>query len=692
MVITISPAATVNANADQTVCAASPNVTLAGSIGGSATSGTWSGGTGTFNPNNTTLNAVYTPTAAEITAGTITLTLTTNDPPGTCTAATDQMVITINPSPIVNAGPDQAVCASAPTITLAGSIGGAATSGTWSGGAGTFNPGNTSLNATYTPTAAEIATGAVTLVLTTDDPAGPCGPATDQLVISINPVATANANTDQTVCASSPNVTLAGSVGGAATSGTWSGGSGTFNPNNTALNATYTPSAAEITAGTVTLILTTNDPAGPCTAATDDVVITINPVATVSAGPPLTMCSDAGATMAGSFGGSATSATWTTSGSGTFSNNTPTAVYTPSAADITAGSVSLTYTTNDPAGPCPAVSASTTLTIYKAVVITTQPANTNVCASFPADLSVVAIGDGLTYQWYKGTPPTGVPVSNSANISGAQSPTLHFNQASLPDDGSYYVVISGTAPCPPVTSAVRTLNVDQAIIISTQPLSQTLCTGSSVTFTVVADANGDPLSYQWRKNGVAIPGATGATLTIPGITAADAGSYDVVITGPAGYSCSSAQSAIATLTVNLNSTLNLSSAAGTDAQTTCINTAITPITYSVGGGGTGASITAGTLPAGLTGSFNGGVFTIAGTPTASGSFNYTITTAGPCVNTSLSGTINVTPNSTINLSSAAGTDAQTACISTAITPITYAIGGGGTGATITAGALPPGLT
>jgi hypothetical protein len=37
----------------------------------------WSGGAGTYNPNNTTLNAVYTPTAAERTAGTVTLTLTT---------------------------------------------------------------------------------------------------------------------------------------------------------------------------------------------------------------------------------------------------------------------------------------------------------------------------------------------------------------------------------------------------------------------------------------------------------------------------------------------------------------------------------------------------------------------------------------------------------------------------------------
>src|SRR4029450_12414145 len=129
-------------------------ITLARSIT-VATGAVWSGGTGTFNPNNTTLNAVYTPSAAEITAGTVTLTLTTNDPAGPCGAVSDQMVITINPAATVNAGTDQTVCASSPNVTLAGSRGGSATSATWSGGAGTFNPNNTTLTAVYTPTAAE---------------------------------------------------------------------------------------------------------------------------------------------------------------------------------------------------------------------------------------------------------------------------------------------------------------------------------------------------------------------------------------------------------------------------------------------------------------------------------------------------------------------------------------------------------
>src|SRR5439155_25147936 len=138
--------------------------------------------------------------------------------------------------------------ASSPTVTLAGSVGGAASSGSWSGGTGTFNPNNTTLTASYTPSAAEISAGTVTLTLTSNDPAGPCGAVTDTMVIAINAPATANAGLDQTACASSPTVTLAGSVGGAASSGSWSGGTGTSNPYNTTLTASYTPSAAETSA------------------------------------------------------------------------------------------------------------------------------------------------------------------------------------------------------------------------------------------------------------------------------------------------------------------------------------------------------------------------------------------------------------------------------------------------------------
>jgi PKD repeat protein len=267
--VTVNPLPTVNSGLDGTVCSGS-DFTLAGNIGGAASSGTWSGGAGTYTPNNTSLTVSYSPSASEITAGIATLILTTDDPPGPCPSVNDTLVITINPSPLVNAGPPQTICIGGSAV-LAAIISGSATSGTWSGGAGTYTPDNTTANAVYTPSAAEATAGTVMLTYTSDDPAGPCPAASDQMQITINQLPTANAGSPQYVCEGN-SISLDGSVGGTATSGTWSGGTGTFAPDNTTLNAIYTPSAAEYVADSVTLTLTTDDPPGPCSPSSSTVV------------------------------------------------------------------------------------------------------------------------------------------------------------------------------------------------------------------------------------------------------------------------------------------------------------------------------------------------------------------------------------------------------------------------------------
>ena len=89
-----------------------------------------------------------------------------------------------------------------------------------------------------------------------------------------------------------------------------------------------------------------------------------------------------------------------------------------------------------------------------------------------------------------------------------------------------------------------------------------------------------------------------------------------------------------TITVTPNNTITLTSAAGTNAQTKCINTAITNITYSTTGA-TGATFSG--LPAGVTGNWAANVVTISGTPTANGTFNYTVTLTGGCGNITATG-------------------------------------------------------
>lgn len=63
-----------------------------------------------------------------------------------------------------------------------------------------------------------------------------------------------------------------------------------------------------------------------------------------------------------------------------------------------------------------------------------------------------------------------------------------------------------------------------------QPLSVSTCLGASASFTVSPSAiPGQLLSYQWRRNGTPIPGATSATHAIPSVIAADVGTYDCVV-------------------------------------------------------------------------------------------------------------------------------------------------------------------
>jgi hypothetical protein len=91
-----------------------------------------------------------------------------------------------------------------------------------------------------------------------------------------------------------------------------------------------------------------------------------------------------------------------------------------------------------------------------------------------------------------------------------------------------------------------------------------------------------------------------------------------------------------------NATLTLNT--GNANQTVCNDKPITVITYTVGGDATGAGVSG--LPAGVSGNYNTGTVTISGTPTASGTFNYTVTTAGTpsgCSEATATGTITVNP-------------------------------------------------
>ena len=87
----------------------------------SATGGVWTGGSGSFMPNDTCLYAEYFFTQQEIDTGFVVLILTTTGNNG-CPAKIDTMLVTILESPIANAGNDTSIC-HGDTITLSATSG-----------------------------------------------------------------------------------------------------------------------------------------------------------------------------------------------------------------------------------------------------------------------------------------------------------------------------------------------------------------------------------------------------------------------------------------------------------------------------------------------------------------------------------------------------------------------------------------
>ncbi|MGC1240179.1 MAG: gliding motility-associated C-terminal domain-containing protein, partial [Chryseosolibacter sp.] len=634
--ITINEQATVDAGPAQSVCAGA-TVTLAGAVGGSASTGTWSGGTGTFTPDNLALNATYTPGAADIALGSVTLTLTTDDPDGAgpCVAVSDNVTITINALGTADAGPDQTICPGA-TATLNGVIGGSAVTGTWSGGAGTFAPNNTALNATYTPTAAEVAAGTITLTLTAT---GGCNPVSDNVVIAVDQPATANAGGDQAICAGG-TVSLAGSVGGSALSGTWSGGTGTFTPDNTALNATYTPSAAEVAAGTVTLTLTTS---GPCAAASDNVVITIQGPATANAGTDQQICEGNTATLAGAIGGSAVSATWS-GGAGTFSpdNTALNAVYTPTAGEITAGTVTLTLTTT---GPCAAVTDDITITINPMATVNAG-ADQIICSSGSPPLAGSGVGgSATTAAWTIVNQPTGGDGSLS-NLAQTATPASVSFSATVA--GTYTLRLTSNDP-----AGVCTAATDDVVIAVTAAATanaggdQTICAGGTAT---LGGSFTGTTGISWSTSGTGTFNDASLTNAVYTPSAADISAGTVTLTLATAGPCASVNDAMV-ITINAAPTVDAGA-----PQTVCSSGSIV-LSATFGGSATGLSWTSSG-----NGTFNDNTdpdatYLPGSTDIAAGTVTLTATATGSCPGISDNVVITLNPAAIVDAGAA-----QTICV------------------------------
>jgi PKD repeat protein/lysophospholipase L1-like esterase len=180
-----------------------------------------------------------------------------------------------------------------------------------------------------------------------------------------------------------------------------------------------------------------------------------------------------------------------------------------------------------------------TPTIYQ------HPEEQRVIKGETATFTVVAGGGAkLRYQWQRKAYGATVWV----NITGARSATY----TTPPTTGALHKssyrcrVTNEYGLQKPSRAAILRVNV--LPVITRQPASQTVLKGRSATFTVKATGSA-PLKYQWKKDGVIIPGATSASYTTPALAAADHNSRFVCVVKNAFGS--TVKSDIATLKVNV---------------------------------------------------------------------------------------------------------------------------------------------
>ncbi|MFN6015179.1 MAG: PKD-like domain-containing protein, partial [Flavobacteriales bacterium] len=282
--IVVFPLAELTATSIPGSCVNEP-IQLNGTSTGINGLATWSSSVtgGSFSPSATALNAVYTPPLNY--TGSIVLSLTYTDPQSPCPTVIATTTTIVNLSATAEAGNYAPICINQ-SVNLNGLIGGAASQGQWTtAGGGSFS-NSSSLTSSYTPPAGF--TGTITLTLTTDDPVGPCLPASDNVQIQVLPPPVVSAGADQIICQSGSTPALNATFSGTATGVVWSSNSGgTFSPSASISSPTWTPPVSFNGQATLTVTTTGN---GPCPAVTDQLIVTANAIPFI-ANTALTVCS-----------------------------------------------------------------------------------------------------------------------------------------------------------------------------------------------------------------------------------------------------------------------------------------------------------------------------------------------------------------------------------------------------------------
>ncbi|AEA42984.1 Delta-60 repeat-containing protein [Fluviicola taffensis DSM 16823] len=356
-----------------------------------------------------------------------------------------------------------------------------------------------------------------------------------------------------------------------------------------------------------------------------------------------------------------------------FSSNVITFSGTPTTAGVFNYSIPVT-------GNCASEIMTGTITVRPDVVVT-DPATNYQCALS----SFIPIGITVANATSIGT-PTGFTGGMSATLSG-NSVTINGTNTSFPGVYNYTIPVNGLCKPDTIFGTLITVDASELIPSNTMTNPPAVCVGlpidtikiatnqlvssisESATFPLPAGIN-----FSYVNDTIYIFG----TATAPGAT---------LIIMEASSPCGTDQ--ISGM-IEINSDFIFAGPAPTFTPV-CVNTPITTVTQPFGGGNIDSIIN---LPQGITAVVlpfnpplsNGGI-EFSGTPTQSGTFNYTIYTSNPCTTEVLTGTMIINAAS-VSVSAASAT--PTVCTGSTITPITHTITG--TGSVGAATGLPAGIT
>jgi hypothetical protein len=266
----------------------------------------------------------------------------------------------------------------------------------------------------------------------------------------------------------------------------------------------------------------------------------------------------------------------------------------------------------------------------------TRVSAATVCQNTNSVFRVTAPATGATYTWSGNPAGTASGTGNGTyTVSGAATGTKSVSVRSS--------VTAGGVTCPSanaatVTAVVQTLPATPGI---TRVSAATVCQNTNSVFRVTAPANG--ATYTWSGNPAGTASGTGnGTYTVSGsATGTKSVSVRSSVTA-GGVTCPSAYATTVTAVVQAFPTITRTG--GAVSQAVYQNSAITAIVYSAPN--STIARTSGSFPTGVTGAASGASFTISGSPSATGTYNYTVTattSAGGC-KTASSGTLTVKPD------------------------------------------------